>query len=122
MSEVKPLSPTEIAANRINSIPPEVIETVNELLTEKFVPRCTSVVLLQDEIIARATTKLLEGKTARLGAIDELREKFFKHGWLNFESLFEDVGWRVTYDKPAYNETYDANFKFTPADKVPYGG
>ena len=27
--------------------------------------------------------------------------------------LFEEAGWNVQYDKPGYNENYDAYFKFT---------
>jgi hypothetical protein len=40
------------------------------------------------------------------------REDVFKNGWLNVEHLYETHGWKVEYDKPAYNEDYPATFKF----------
>jgi len=39
--------------------------------------------------------------------------KIFENGWLDVEPIYREVGWNVEYDKPGYNETYEASFKFT---------
>jgi hypothetical protein len=39
-------------------------------------------------------------------------EEIFAKGWLNIESIYEQQGWIVNYDKPGYNETYAATFTF----------
>jgi hypothetical protein len=36
----------------------------------------------------------------------------FEKGLLDVETVYERAGWKVTYDKPAYNETYPATFRF----------
>ena len=36
----------------------------------------------------------------------------FTNNWLDIEPLYEDIGWKVTYDKPGFNETYEATFTF----------
>lgn len=97
---VKPLRPSEIGANKVNHIPAAVIEAVNELLTEQFTGG--SVTIKQKEIVERAKKKMDPG--AR-----------FNYDWLNFEPLFRTYGWKVSYDKPAYNEDYEPYFDFEPA-------
>lgn len=29
------------------------------------------------------------------------------------DAVYEKAGWKVSYDKPGYNESYDPYFKFT---------
>ena len=38
--------------------------------------------------------------------------------WMDFEGAFEKYGWIIEYDKPAYNETYDAVFEFKSGIKT----
>lgn len=45
--------------------------------------------------------------------MDVDRNTVFKNKWLDVESLFENEGWKVNYDKPGYCESYEASFKFT---------
>ena len=40
------------------------------------------------------------------------RNEIFNKGWLNIEEVYRSAGWKVNYDKPAYNESYDAYFTF----------
>ena len=40
------------------------------------------------------------------------KAKIFSEGYLNVEEVYREQGWVVSYDKPGYNESYDANFKF----------
>jgi hypothetical protein len=39
-------------------------------------------------------------------------DKVFENGWMDVESIFRKEGWKVTYDKPAYNEPYEAYYIF----------
>ena len=44
---------------------------------------------------------------------EEITSKtIYDNNWLDIEDIFREAGWKVTYDKPAYNESYDAYFKF----------
>jgi hypothetical protein len=95
-----PISPDEVVAAKANSIPDEVFDVVNELIAEKWSGRYALV--LQRDIVAR------------LKAYPKFEDvDFAAKGWLDFEPIYRQKGWGVEYDKPGYNETYPASFKFT---------
>jgi hypothetical protein len=102
MKGVKAISPNEIMENLDEIIPDFVIESVNSLLKKKF--RGSAITIKQDELI-----KEIKGRNPSVN-----REELFNNKWLDFESLFEESGWSVKYDKPGYRENYDAYFEFTP--------
>lgn len=91
---VKPISPQEIK----KTIPDFVIEAVNELIAEKVNDKNYATVL-QKHIVDRVKSKT---------------DQDFDYAWLDFENIFRDAGWNVNYDKPAYCESYDAYFEFSP--------
>ena len=96
----KPLSPAEVEKRAIAEIPEEIIETINNMLIKNVRNgRCT---LLQKDILRE-----IKG----MHNIDST--KIFENGWLDFEPIYRDVGWDVEYDKPVYNEDYEAKFIFT---------
>ena len=41
------------------------------------------------------------------------RADVFSNHWLDVEDIYREQGWNVEYDKPTYNETYDAYFVFS---------
>lgn len=92
-----PIKPSEIVGKHI---PDAVIEVFNELISENYIGGHATV--MQDDVVSRVAEKM-----------NVTRSHIFQKGWLNIEKLFTKAGWKVTYDKPAYNETYDANFKFS---------
>jgi len=96
-----PLSPDDIAAAKRQHIPEAVFDAFNELLALKFTNG--SATILQKDVLAK------------LEAGGMVRQEIFDNGWLNVEEAYRDAGWKVEYDKPAYNETYDASFKFRRA-------
>jgi hypothetical protein len=102
MSErlVRPVAPSEVVDLQREQIPSAVIATVNSMIAEQG---GGYVILRQKDIQARLQEAGLD--------VAEIYEK----GWLNFEDLYRQAGWEVEYDKPGYNETYDANFVFKPA-------
>lgn len=102
-NKVKPISPSELN----KEIPDVVIEAVNQLLQEANATPGDSITLYQKDVVSRI--KKLDS--------DMTSEKLFKKGYMDFEPLFEKAGWNVYYDKPGYNESYEAYFKFTPKRK-----
>lgn len=104
---MKPFTPDEALGAKADVIPTFVIEAVNLLLAKKFNGgQCT---IKQNEIIEVSIERwmLRNEPPANL-----TREMFFANHWLNIEGLYRQHGWKVKYDKPAYNETYDAFFVF----------
>lgn len=99
-----PANPNDIAGLKRSVFPPAVFEAVNELIAEKFTNGRAN--FTQDEVVARIAAKMPgEDYEIKSGEI-------YKRGWLNFEEVYRDEGWSVEYDKPAYNESYSANFTF----------
>lgn len=100
---VKPITPQSLKTG--GNVPDVVIETVNEMLTKEYARTSSHhITLSQDDIV-----KLICQKTG----VD--RHMIFDEGWLNFEDIFRAAGWCVSYDKPAYNESYAATFNFKKA-------
>lgn len=95
---MKPITPEEVQV-RLN-IPDEVIEIVNDLIRET-IHKSGHAVVLQEDIVKRIVERL-----------NVSRNDVFDNNWLDFETVYEEAGWDVGYDKPAYNETYPAQFAF----------
>lgn len=113
----KPISPSQIAAHKAKSFPAYVFDAVNDLLASEF--SNGSATIKQKHIIDRMLEKA--NKDISNEEIDDefggygsslTKDKIFSRGYLNFEEVYREAGWEVSYDKPAYNETYDASFKF----------
>jgi len=98
----KPITPKELDSTLGSDIPDVIITVVNEMLKKAY-RKGQSVTLLQKDIV-REVVKRSEYTSAQI----------YENNWMDFEPIFEKAGWRVDYDKPAYCETYDASFKFTP--------
>ena len=100
----KPLTPNEALAEKKNYIHPKMIEAVNFLIVKNFTGGSFNI--KQKEVV----NKFLE-LTASEGIT---KDEVFNSKWLDFEKVFEEVGWKVSYDKPAYCETYEPSFNFKP--------
>jgi hypothetical protein len=109
MSEVKPLSPEEAQANKITLIPNEVVAAVNILLAARF---DSSINIKCSEIIELAQQLFVKN-----GSDAPSYNHFYEKKWLDIEPMFRKAGWKVTFDKPGYNESYESNFTFKPGDK-----
>jgi len=40
-----------------------------------------------------------------------------KNNWLDVGKIYENAGWKVEYDRPGFNESYEATFSFTAKRK-----
>lgn len=99
----RPIRPSDVSKVKKSSIPDEVFQAFNELIAEKM--RGKSAVVMQNEVIERILKKM-EPKECT-------RAQIFDNGWLDVEADYSRSGWSVDYDKPGYNEMYEAKFTFT---------
>lgn len=90
-------------ALKVKSIPPFVFDQVNDLLMQRYEGMGRPIRILQKEILERL-------KINNNGTLPAA----FEWWWLDFEDAYRAEGWLVKYDRPAYNESYDAFFVFTP--------
>jgi len=96
---VKPFTPAEAKASQANYIPDEIITVVNSFLAQRASSK--SINITQEEVIE--ALKELEFNISQL----------FSKNMLDFEAAYRKAGWKVEYDKPAYNETHAAYWTFT---------
>lgn len=95
-----PIKPSEALEKKAKDIPEEVFEAFNELIVAN-IDASGSATILQEDVIAKIKEKLrCTGKT-------------FKFDWLDVEPAYRKAGWSVSYDKPGYNESYEASFNFS---------
>lgn len=103
---VAPISREEalkIREKNRNNIPDLVFKIVNDLLLTK--PRKNNrIIITQDEILNQLLGDEDCGRFNRQAMLDK--------GWLDFEDIYREVGWKVTYDKPGFNEDYKPYFIF----------
>ncbi len=96
---VKPLSPDEVVLAKTASMPDEVIETFNLLIATKW--DGTSARITQSDAVEALCDRM---KIAR-------KDVFGRH-LLDVEDIYRSKGWNVEYDRPAYNENFEASFIF----------
>jgi len=105
----KPIRPEDVANQKVNVIPEEVFDAFNRLIIQKF--RNGRAYIKQDEVIS-----LIVGnppKEIQNYSRGDAESYIYKHRWLDVEDAYREVGWKVTYDKPGYCESYTASFEFT---------
>lgn len=105
MSKVLPLTPKKAKELWVETLPDFVIEAVNHFIGLRYGGDTTSFYIKQDELIKEMLAT---------GPEDLKRDDLFEKHYLDFESIFEESGWEIKYDKPAYNESYEAYWRFKP--------
>jgi hypothetical protein len=100
---MRPIKPEEVITKKSSQLPLIVFDVFNRLISLYW--DGSSATILQSEVIRE------------LGKSYTRKEIFDRH-LLDVECCYRDVGWEVTYDKPAYNEDYDPIFTFRKATKV----
>ena len=93
-----PINPEEIGAAKRAQFPSAVFDAFNAEIAAKFSGGSARV--LQKDVVAR------------LEAAGMDRREVFDKGYLNVEEAYRAEGWKVEYDKPGFNEFYDAFFIF----------
>jgi len=100
MADVKPITPKEVQEVKLN-IHPDIIEIVNDLVSKKF--RNGEAVVLQKDIISAFMKRNPSFS----------KDLLFDEGHMDFEPVYRKAGWKVEYEKPDYNGSGEANFKFS---------
>lgn len=100
---VQPLKPSEILPAKLELMPDEVMQVFNDLIAVNFTRGKARV--LQKDVVNR------------LVALGHSANDIYKNHWLDVEGIYKTAGWKVIYDKPAYNETYDAYFEFSDTEQ-----
>jgi hypothetical protein len=96
----KPISPKDVAKFKADTFPAYVFDAFNQLISENYNNRSATV--KQKDVVTRM---LLLSDTAN-------KDDIFSKGYLNVEEIYRAQGWKVSYDKPGYIESYDAYFEF----------
>jgi hypothetical protein len=94
---VKPISPDEVATQKVKNLPDNVIGAWNSMIARKF-SSGSAIILLKD---IKSELYAATGQT-------DLRDL----GYLDIEEVYRAVGWSVEYDQPGYSESYDAYYVF----------
>lgn len=97
----KAISPQEVTALKADHIPDEVFDAWNSIISKNWNGNISKFKL--KELVD--TIKVATGKTSH--------EEIKKEGWLDLEPIYRAKGWKVSYDQPGYDESYDAFFEFT---------
>lgn len=107
-----PIKPSDIPAAKQKHTPPQVIDIFNELIAKHFNEGRS--VVKQSDVVSEIERRV-EGPDT-----DQMRAHWRQNvvmPWLNVESIYRAAGWKVAYDKPAYNEPGGATFIFTPSEE-----
>lgn len=97
-NRIQPITPGEVGRQRTQDLPDEVFEVFNSLIAQNF-DGGSAKVMQEDAVDALVDKGFTE-------------EEIFEKDLLDVELAYRAAGWKVEYDKPGYNETYDAFFTF----------
>ncbi len=99
--KIKPIRPDDVLELKKTIIPDQVIGAFNHLIAKNFSNGMA--VVKQKDIVSEIMTRM---------ELDDSNDIFNNH-WLDVEEIYGNSGWHVNYDKPAYNEDYDAFYEFS---------
>jgi len=103
---MKPIRPDEVVSKKKEVMPSQVIDAVNECIAENWDGRQS--VIREDVLVTKIRFKFLN---------EISRQEIYDKKYLDFEPIYEDADWNIEYDRPGYNETYQATFIFTERKK-----
>jgi len=95
-----PIKPDEVVEKKLNTLPDFVISSFNELIATNWNGK--------QSIVYQPVVLLLIKQKMKLA--NNFQE--FNYNWLDVEPIYRKEGWKVSYDKPGYNENYSAYFVF----------
>lgn len=97
----KAMTPNEVLNKKNTSIPDFVIDAVNTLLIKKITSQQAKITLKEVE----------EGVVKNYRSVD--LKVCFENNYFDFEEIYRDKGWIVTFDKSGHNESYDSFYTFS---------
>lgn len=103
---MKPITPEQVISAHAETIPADIIEATNEMIARHWNGSYSS--FTQDDLM-----NLILSKRGMESNNMEERRKIYENHHLDIEDIYRNSGWVVVYDKPGYDETYKAFFKFS---------
>lgn len=101
---IEPLKPEDVPGYKKTIFPDFVLESFNELIAKNW--NNGRAMVLQKDVVNLMSLKM-PGES-----YSDNKNKIYAEGWLNVEDIYREAGWKVTYNKPGYNESYEASFEF----------
>lgn len=96
-----PITPDQVIEAKSQGLPPFVIRVFDELIIRKWNGT-------QSKVLAKEAVAMMR----------ELSDEDpYTRRWLDIEDTYRSVGWNVEYDRPGFNEDYDAFYVFTKGSK-----
>jgi hypothetical protein len=99
MSSVKPITPEQARGRKDNIIPDIVIESFNKLIVDNLTITGKASFkkdAVLEEIISRGMSKKV----------------VYDNNYLDIELLYKKFGWKVQFNSPSWDESYDDYFVF----------
>lgn len=96
---ITPITPAQVSRKKAKLIPEAILNIFNEEIAKDFDGQSATV--SQDQVVSRLVAKGF------------IRDEIFDNKWLDIEEAYKTAGWNVRYDKPGFNEEYQATFTFS---------
>jgi hypothetical protein len=93
-----PITPGEVLGLKEKLLPGFVMRTWNRLIAQNMQGKTSFIT--QAEMV-----KALENFCSR--------KVIFELGYLEVDEIYKKAGWKVKYDRPGFNETYEPFWEFT---------
>lgn len=124
-----PITPEQAPLMKVNTIPQFVFEAFNDAIARDY-DRGSATVSQPKIMIAICERMKTMPEFAELfpaneprgiddnqSAFSTCRRHVFANKWLDVEEAYRAAGWLVRYDKPGFNEDYDAYWEFMKIPK-----
>lgn len=111
MEKIQPIKPSEIEGVKQSTIPEAMIKAVNSLIVKNWSANKESRILQKNIVEEYLDNLAIQEHPAEINRQVE-RDKVFEYHWLDIEDMYKKAGWKVKYDKPGFNESYEAFFIF----------
>lgn len=106
MSEIKPITPQEAKKDVKCNIPDFVITGINNAIKNNY--HKSGFLIKQKEIISEIL-KISPNTQENI---------IYNNNWLDFEELYENYGWNISYESPDRSETFDSYFYFKHKNNI----
>jgi hypothetical protein len=100
MAKTKPIRPTDVTTKKTEALPDAVIEAFNQLIVANWDGT-------KAKVRAKEAAELIASK------LDISPALVYERKYLDVEDVFRKAGWKVKYDQPYWDESYEPYFTFT---------
>lgn len=99
---IKPISPEEVVPLKKEKLPEIFLEIINSVIAKNW--DGVSSEFTYDDLLKESKLYNLEGQKLQLGYTD-------------FGAIYEAEGWKISVDRPGFNETYSTMYEFKKKKK-----